>query len=427
MQNQRVFVLDTKQKPLMPCHPARARQLLRKGRASVFRKKPFTIIIHDREGGEVQDTELRIDPGSKTTGCALVVSGERGDKCGFALEIGHRSEQVKRELEKRRAFRRNRRSRKTRYRKPRFDNRTRPAGWLPPSLQSRVEHVRTWAKRLTRYTPVSSIAVETVRFDTQKMQNPEISGVEYQQGDLFGYEVRECLLEKWGRACVYGGETDKPLEVEHIVPKSRGGSNRVSNLTLSCRDCNQKKGNLTAAEFGYPAVQAKARKPLRDVAAVNASRYVIGSMLKGFGLPVSFWSGGRTKYNRIKQGYSKTHWIDAACVGEVGDNVHIPEIRSLQAKAMGHGSRVFCRPDKHGFPRQKPKQRSKTVKGFRTGDLVKAVVDQGKKAGKYTGRVAIRTRGSFNIKTEGGIVTDVAWRYCSLLQRADGYAFFSPA
>lgn len=427
MQNQRVFVLDANQKPLMLCHPARARQLLRRGRASVFRKQPFTIIIHDREDGEVQETELRIDPGSKTTGCALVVSGERGDRCSFALEIGHRSQQIKRELEKRRAFRRHRRQRKTRYRKPRFDNRTRPTGWLPPSLQSRVEQVQTWAKRLARYAPVSSIVVETVSFDTQKIQNPEISGIEYQQGELFGYEVREYLLGKWGRACVYRGETNKPLEVEHIVPKSRGGSNRVSNLTLSCRDCNQEKGNLTAAEFGYPEVQAKAKKPLRDAAAVNSTRYAIGNMLKALGLPVSFWSGGRTKHNRIKQGYSKAHWIDAACVGDAGDDVFLPVVQPLFAKACGHGSRVFCRPDKHGFPRQKPKQRSKTVRGFRTGDLVRAVVSRGKKAGKYTGRVAVRNTGSFNIKTVETTVQGISWKHCFILQQADGYAFSSPA
>lgn len=427
MQNQRVLVLDTHRNPLMPCHPARARKLLRSGRASVFRKQPFTIIIHDRDGGETQEIELRVDPGSKTTGCALVVSGEKGDRCAFALEVGHRSEQIKRELEKRRAFRRNRRYRKTRYRKPRFDNRTRPEGWLPPSLQSRVEHVRTWANRFCKFAPVSSIAVETVRFDTQKMQNPEISGVEYQQGELFGYEVREYLLEKWGRKCAYCGAGNTPLEIEHIVPRSRGGSNRVSNLTLSCTACNRDKGNRTAAEYGFPKIQQQARQPLRDAAAVNAARYAIGTMLKGFGLPVSFWSGARTKKNRIGQGFEKAHWIDAACVGKAGERVFIPRIRPLFAQAVGRGSRVFCRPDRHGFPRQRPKQRSKTVRGFRTGDIVRAVVTRGKKAGKYTGKVAVRKSGSFNIKTETRTEEGISWKYCSLFQRADGYAFSSPA
>lgn len=132
MQNQRIFVLDTNRNPLMPCRPARARKMLRSGRASVFRKQPFTIILHDRNNGEIQKTELRVDPGSKTTGNALVVKGKRGWKCVFGLEVEHRSNQIKNNLEKRRGIRRSRRFRKTRYRKPRFDNRTRPADWLPP-------------------------------------------------------------------------------------------------------------------------------------------------------------------------------------------------------------------------------------------------------------------------------------------------------
>jgi 5-methylcytosine-specific restriction endonuclease McrA len=96
---------------------------------------------------------------------------------------------------------------------------------------------------LRRWVPVSSIVVETVRFDTQKMQDPEMTGVEYQQGELAGYEVRQYLLEKWGRRCAYCDKENVPLEVEHIVLKSRGGTDRVSNLTLSCRSCNLEKGN----------------------------------------------------------------------------------------------------------------------------------------------------------------------------------------
>jgi hypothetical protein len=289
-----------------------------------------------------------------------------------------------------------------------------------------VEHVKTWAGRSLKLAPVSSIAVETVRFDTQKLVRPEISGVEYQQGDLFGYEIREYLLEKWGRKCVYCQQANVPLQIEHITPKSRGGSNRVSNLTLACEPCNLDKGNKTAAEYGFPSIQAKVQQSLRDAAAVNATRYAIGNALKRFGLPVSFWSGGRTKFNRTSQGYTKAHWIDAACVGDTGGNIQIPAINPLQAKAMGHGSRLFCRVDRFGFPRQNPKQREKTVRGFRTGDLVRAVVSKGKKAGEYTGRVAVRNTGSFNIKTVEKTVQGISWKYCRLLQRADGYAYSSP-
>jgi hypothetical protein len=159
---------------------------------------------------------------------------------------------------------------------------------LPPSLRSRVENVATWFNRLLDRAPITECRIETVRFDMQKLQNPEISGVEYQQGELMGYEVREYVLEKWGRKCAYCGIKNVPLQVEHLIPKCRDGSDRVSNLTLACRHCNQKKSSQTAAEFGYPHLQAKARQPLRDAAAVNATRYAIGQTIRAMGLPTSF-------------------------------------------------------------------------------------------------------------------------------------------
>ncbi|MEO0596436.1 MAG: RNA-guided endonuclease IscB, partial [Chloroflexota bacterium] len=262
-----VFVVDKNKEPLMPCHPARARELLKKGKAAVFRHYPFTIILLEREGGDTQETQVKVDPGSKTSGLAIVANFKRGLRCIWAGELTHRGQQIRDNLLKRRQLRRGRRSRKTRYRQPRFENRRRPKGWLAPSLKSRVDNVLTWVQRLMRFVPVTHLAQELVRFDTQAMQNPEISGVAYQQGALMGYEVREYLLEKWGRTCAYCGIKDVPLEIEHIIPKSREGSNRVNNLTLACHACNQDKGNQTASEYGFPEIQAQAKKPLRDASA----------------------------------------------------------------------------------------------------------------------------------------------------------------
>ena len=120
---------------------------------------------------------------------------------------------------------------------------------MPPSLAHKLQSHIQLIERLKRILPITKIVVEVASFDTQKMVNPEISGIEYQRGELMGYEVREYLLEKWGRKCAYCGKKDVPLEIEHIIPKSRGDSDRVSNLTLSCHECNQKKGNRTAEEF----------------------------------------------------------------------------------------------------------------------------------------------------------------------------------
>ena len=251
----KVFVIDTNKQPLQPCHPARARQLLQKGKAAVYRRYPFTIILKreivdvDKQprGAIARNTaqrlprlRLKIDPGSKTamnevnrrsgsSGFAIV-NDNTGDVV-FAAELEHRGQKIKKSMDSRRSIRRSRRSRKTRYRKPRFNNRTCSKGWLPPSLMSRVFNIETWVARLRRYCPITAISLELVRFDTQAMVNPEISGVEYQQGELQGYEVREYLLEKFGRKCVYCGAENVPLQVEHIRPKTRGGSNRVSNLT----------------------------------------------------------------------------------------------------------------------------------------------------------------------------------------------------
>jgi 5-methylcytosine-specific restriction endonuclease McrA len=289
----------------MPCHPARARALLSHRRATVYRRLPFTLILKDREDGAIQPVELKADPGSKTTGLALVVEGKTGRKVVGAANLHHQGEAIRKRLADRRALRRGRRPRSTRYRAPRFDHRIRPAGGLPPSLKSRVDNVRTGAGRLLQRAPISALAVESVRFDTHALQISEISGVQYPQGTLFGYELREYLREKWGRTCAYCGAKDTPLEVEHIVSRSRGGSNRASNLTLACGPCNQRKGPQTAAEFGHPEIQGKAQRPLKDAAAIHAIRYAIGDALRAFGLPISFWTGGRTKFNRTPQGSPK--------------------------------------------------------------------------------------------------------------------------
>ena len=243
-----VFVLDTNKKPQNPVHPAKARLLLTEGKASVFRQFPFTIILKEKVlDVESNPLRIKIDPGGRDTGIA-VIKDDTGEIV-FAMELGHRGQQVKNNLGSRRAIRRSRRNRQTRYRKPRFNNRTRPEGWLPPSLKSRVHNIETWVNRLCRFCNIQAISMELVRFDMQKIQNPEISGVEYQQGELMGYEVREYLLEKWDRKCAYCGKTDIPLEIEHIVPKSKGGPNRVSNLTLACTECNRKKGNKPLEQF----------------------------------------------------------------------------------------------------------------------------------------------------------------------------------
>jgi len=419
---QRVFVLDQNKQPLMPCHPARARELLRKGKARVFKGCPFTIILTDREGGAVQNVAFKVDPGSKQTGMALVADFKRGKRLIWAAVLEHRGQQIKAALETRRAIRRSRRARHTRYRPARFSNRHVDKGYLPPSLQSRVDNMWTWVCRINRGCRISSISQELVKFDTQLMQNAEVSGVEYQQGELQGFEVREYLLEKWGRKCAYCGKQDVPLEIEHINPKSRGGSNRVSNLSLACHECNQAKDAQTAAEFGYPEIQKQAKSPLKDATAVNATRWALYNRLQTTGLPVEIGTGGRTKFNRITQDHPKAHWIDAACVGESGEYVYLnPKQDYWPIKSVGHGSRQMCRTDQYGFP-ARHRLRQKRHFGFQTGDRVQAIVPTGKYAGRHIGRVACRATGRFDITTDSGRVT-VLHKHMKTIHHADGYSY----
>ena len=421
----KVFVMDTEKRPLNPISPAKARILLTQKKAAVFRHQPFTIILKYAVKSSTEDLRLKIDPGSKFTGIALVNDGT--GEVVWGADIQHRGMVIKNALESRRSLRRGRRGRKTRYRQPRFLNRTRAKGWLAPSLMSRVENVITWVNRLRKLAPISAISQELVRFDTQIMENPEVSGVEYQQGELAGYEVREYLLEKFNRQCVYCGAVDTRLEVEHLIPRSKGGSNRVSNLAISCHKCNQKKGAKDIKDFLSKKkellnkILKRVKAPLKDAAAVNSTRWCLYNRLKETGLPVEVGTGGRTKFNRCRQKFPKAHWIDAACVGaSTPENLIIKDVKPLLISAKGHGVRQRVTTDKYGFPKSH-KARIKSFMGYKTGDLVKAVVPKGNHKGTHYGRVTIRQKPNFRVDKMDSIHP----KYMKLLQKADGYAYSS--
>src|SRR6266702_4384718 len=171
---------------------------------------------------------------------------------------------------------------------------------------------------------------------------------------------------------------------------------------------------VTSLTHGFGA--ERRGRPLRLGSALSAR-------LLAFGLPVEAGSGGLTKYNRLRRGLPKTHWLDAANVGRsTPASLILKDLVPWHIIATGHGSRQMCRMDKYGFPRTGPKQH-KRVQGFQTGDLVRAVVRSGTKQGTYVGKVAVRTRGIFNISTAQGVVTDIHHRWCRLLARSDGYTY----
>jgi len=162
------LVLNSNKQPLDPIHPGAARRLLKAGKAAVYRLYPFTIILKSEVNQTPNPIELKLDPGSKTTGIALV----RKDQVIWAAELTHRGRNIQADLESRRAIRRNRRARKTRYRQARFLNRTRPKGWLAPSLQHRVDTTLTWVNKLIKFAPIGAIVQELVRFDLPQLENP---------------------------------------------------------------------------------------------------------------------------------------------------------------------------------------------------------------------------------------------------------------
>ncbi|HEU5227793.1 MAG TPA: RNA-guided endonuclease IscB [Ktedonobacteraceae bacterium] len=423
-----VFVVDQQRRPLNPVHPGRARLLLSQGKAAVLKRFPFTLILTTEiEQPRIHPLRIKLDPGSKTTGLAII--NDASGEVVFAAEIIHRGHAIKASLDDRRAVRRSRRQRKTRYRKSRIANRRRKDGWLPPSLNSRVANVITWVKRLRTVCNLTASSMELVKFDLQKTENPDIAGIHYQQGTLQGYEIRQYLLQKWNRACVYCQAKHLPLQVEHIVPRAKGGTNSVRNLCLACEACNTAKGTLAVEVFlaKQPEVVkrllAQAKTPLKDAAAVNTTRWQLFERLKALGLPVECGSGGLTQYNRTRRALPKEHWIDACCVGKsTPEQVITKEIIPLLMTAEGHGRRQMCLMSKHGFPRTGPKQ-AKNVQGFQTGNIVRAVVKKGKKSGTYTGRLAVRSNGYFNIATKQATIQGIKYADCRTIHRSDGYSY----
>ena len=451
--NGYVLVVDAQGQPLMPCLSSRAKKLREHKRARIYCMQPFTIQILDRSINEsvLQDTELKLDPGSKTTGMALCVKGAlRGWFVAQAIHIEHRSSQIRDNLTSRRQIRHGRRARKTRYRAPRFNNRVRTprttqgySVWLAPSVVSRIENIVNLVVKFSKYFPVTTISGELNKFDAQKMMNAEISGVEYQRGTLYGFEVREYLLQKYQYTCVYcqkcavGQKSVKHirLEIDHVIPCSKGGSNRLNNLVLACHNCNQKKGNRLIQDFlkNKPDVLKHVQDGLgknlnlQDAAQMNTMRKELYHVLKTrIDLPMEMFAAFQTKFNRVQQNYSKDHWIDASCVGITGNQVNIAHIGHISFwRAMGRGNRQMCLVNKFGFPRTG----SKTVKryttstghGFQTGDVVGLKQPSGKYKGTHVGILSIRATGQFDITTRKGYKITSNWKNFQTIAQFKGY------
>lgn len=380
-QDLRVPVLNMRGEPLMPTIPAKARHLLEDGKAKVVKRKPFIIQLTIATGETKQEVTLGIDSGYNYIGYSVIT--EKEELISGEVEL---RKDVSKKITERRMYRKTRRS-KLWYRKPRFDNRKRREGWLPPSLQHKFDSHKRIIKKLKEWFPVTETIIEVATFDQQKMENPEISGVEYQQGELQGYHVKQYLLEKFDYKCVYCGKEDIPLEVEHIIPKSRGGSNRVSNLTISCRDCNLKKDNQTAEEFGFSEVQKQAKESLKSTAFMNVIRK---RLVKEVGAKETF--GYITKKGRIDNDLEKSHVNDAFIIAGGTDQKRCKSYKVTQTRRNNRSIQT----NRKGFS---PSIRKKRYK-FQPNDLVRCEgkVVRVKGSHCYGKRVILEDLGSKNVK-----------------------------
>ena len=401
---------------------AEARILLRKKLAVIHKIYPFTIRLKDNSCvSNDRAYTIKLDPGSKHTGIAIV---DDANQIVMLAEIEHRGHIIKKSLDSRRNARKSRRQRKTRYRPARFLNRTKPQGWIAPSVKSRTDNVINFIKKYKKLLNINKVMIENVSFDTAQMTSDvNLVGTAYQQGPLYQKELRSFIFSRSDGKCVYCGAV--ATEIDHIIPRAKGGTNSVYNLAASCRTCNQMKSNLTLKDFGKLVGKdfshLKPKKLPKYAAIVQSARnYMVREITKLIS-DTTLHDAWLTKYNRDSLGLPKQHYYDALSVGNIQDYKFLTD-KVLQISAKGRGSRQMCRVDKYGFPRTSAKA-SKSVRGFQTGDMVKAIVPSGLKQGVYLGKVAVRSSGYFNIQTKTKTIQGIGHQYCHIIQRSDGYSY----
>lgn len=304
-----VYVLNQNGQPLMPTkNYAKVRVLLKQGKAKVVNKCPFTIQLLYSSTNYTQKVTLGVDSGSKHIGVSATIK----DKVLFEADVELRNDIVDL-LSTRRELRRLRRNRKTRYRKPRFNNRRRKDGWLAPSVKQKIDSHLTMVSKVCKILPISNIVVEVASFDIQKIKNPTISGTDYQQGEQLDFwNVREYVLFRDGHICqcCKGKSKDKILNVHHIESR-KTGSDAPNNLITLCETCHK----------GYHKGTVKLPKTIhrgmsfRDATFMGVMRWAFYNKLKKTYPNVSLTYGYITKNTRIENGLPKDHYIDARCIG----------------------------------------------------------------------------------------------------------------
>ena len=448
-----VPVITTKGRPLAPCHPHRAKSLVRAGKARFQHRSGTRYIVLFKSNvpklKHAAKLQLRLDPGSEHTGLAITREHADGSRSVLtAIDLQYRGKAIKKALTKRSQKRRKRRGRKTRYRQPRFNNRTRQPDWLPPSILSRLQNTLTWVRRLSKLLPITEIHVETTVFDPQLLRNPDIQGKEYQQGPLYRINLRTAVFQRDNHKCAYcsrSGKRSRP-ELDHVVPKAAGGADRYDNLVVACNKCNQKKANQPLEQFlqrrpqKLAEVKAKLGQDLAPATHLNVILPRLLQELRTDGWNVVEHAAATTAAGRITCGIQKSHHADAALTGCPNGLRYMPDA-PIAIKARGRGTYQRIMPDKDGTPRgpeyrhycRSPrhvqqrtltpghKKRQKRVAGIATGDHVAF----------YHRNSGQRIRGRGSITNDKVAITQPKWRSTKardaiVLERNHGYAVAYP-
>lgn len=292
-----VYVLNKKGKPLMPCKPAKARHLLEQNKAKVVSRKPFTIQLLWKCKHNTQPVKLGIDAGYQYVG----VSATSNKKELFSAEVTLRTD-IPKKLQEKAMYRRNRRNRLW-YRKPRFDNRGRSDDWLAPSIQHKLNsHIRL-VEKVKKLLPITKVTIEIAGFDIQKIKNPDIQGVEYQQGEQLGFwNIREYVLHRDNHTCQHckGKKKDPILQVHHVNGKKEGATDRPEGLLTVCKTCHDEHHK------GINIIPEKKIKSFKPETFMTIVKWKIVNIL---GCEHTY--GYITKHNRIKHGIKKAHVNDA--------------------------------------------------------------------------------------------------------------------
>ncbi|MEI3355441.1 MAG: RNA-guided endonuclease IscB [Duodenibacillus massiliensis] len=402
----KVFVLNMRGQPLMPCSPPEACKLLRAGKAVPVRRTPFAIQLTVPTGETKQPITLGVDAGYKHVGLSATTAKEKL----LASEVELRQD-VTGLLSDRLALRRARRNRKTRCRAPRFDNRVRSKhkGWLAPSVENRIQAHISRIETVCRVLPITKIVIETASFDIQKIKNPEVEGTDYLQGDQLGFwNVREYVLFRDGHICqaCKGRSKDLILNVHHIESRKTGGD-APGNLITLCEACHK----------AYHADKLKQFNPRRGASFraetfVGVMRWTVLNRLRERHpeLPVTNTYGYLTKHKRIVAGLPKTHCADAFCIAGVLDAKRRGEYL-FQKQTRRHNRRIHKLTILKGGVRKRH-QAPYLVHGFRLFDKVLCKGEVGFIFGR-------RSSGAFDVRRLDGtkISAGISYKKLSLLEK----------